>query len=175
MRRVVCGVVEGKSTVLSDGEAPTEHAFAALPGHVSSIMWGTFANPVLEPVVEAAPLGVRAIPGPGETRLLLAHFPPASVMFGEGFDPIEADREQLAHLPGLAELFEADCPGMHRTHSIDYDIVVEGRIWLELDDGNEVELRAGDIAVQQGTRHAWRNKSDAPATIAFVLIGAAQS
>src|SRR3546814_2690014 len=79
-------------------------------------------------------------------------------MFGDGFDPVEADREQLEHLPGLAELFEADCPGMHRTQSIDYDIVVEGRIWLELDDGTEVELHAGDVAVQQGNRHAWRNK-----------------
>jgi hypothetical protein len=26
--------------------------------------------------------------------------------------------------------------------------------------------------IQNGTRHAWRNKSDKPATIAFVLIGA---
>ena len=174
MRRVVCGVIEGKSVVLSDGKAPTEHAFAALPGHVSSIMWGTAADPSSEPIAEAAPVGVRAVPGPGETRLLLAHFPPASVMFGKGFDPIEAEREQLMHLPGLAELFEPDCPGMHRTQSIDYDIVIEGQLWLELDDGKEVELCAGDVAVQQGTRHAWRNKSDAPATVAFILVSTAR-
>src|SRR3546814_1725637 len=88
-------------------------------------MWATAADPSPGQVAEAAPVGIQAIPGPGETRLLMVHFPPATVMFGDGFDPVEADREQLEHLPGLAELFEADCPGMHRTQSIDYDIVVE--------------------------------------------------
>ena len=174
MRRVVCGVRDGRSVVLADGIAPTEHGFKALPGHVSAIMWATEADPSPGQEAEAAPIGIQAVPGPGETRLLMVHFPPASVMFGDGFDPVEADREQLEHLPGLAELFEADCPGMHRTQSIDYDIVVKGRIWLELDDGAEVELQAGDVAVQQGNRHAWRNKSDAPATIAFVLVGTAK-
>jgi hypothetical protein len=28
------------------------------------------------------------------------------------------------------------------------------------------------VVVQHGTRHAWRNKSERPATLAFVLIGA---
>lgn len=174
MRRVICGVRDGRSVVFADGPAPTEHRFKALPGHVSSIMWATAPNPAPEQMTETATIGMTAVPGPGETRLLMVHFPPASVMFGEGFDPAEADREQLEHLPGLADLFEPDCPGMHRTPSVDYDIVVEGRIWLELDDGKEVELRAGDVAIQQGTRHAWRNKGDAPATIAFVLIGTAK-
>src|SRR3546814_2573524 len=81
-------------------------------------MWATAADPSPGQVAEAAPVGIQAIPGPGETRLLMVHFPPATVMFGDGFDPVEADREQLEHLPGLAELFEADCPGMHRTQSI---------------------------------------------------------
>src|SRR3546814_5060365 len=50
-------------------------------------------------------------------------------------------------------------------------IVVEGRIWLELDDGTEVELHAGDVAVQQGNRHACRTKGEGPATMAFFLVG----
>ncbi len=36
--------------------------------------------------------------------------------------------------------------------------MLEGEIWLELDDGAEVHLREGDVAIQCGTRHAWRNK-----------------
>jgi hypothetical protein len=40
------------------------------------------------------------------------------------------------------------------------------------DDGKEVHLKPHDVVVQNGTRHAWRNKSDKPVKIAFVLIGA---
>ena len=64
---------------------------------------------------------------------------------------------------------------MHSTDSLDYGIVIDGDIWLELDDGVRTLLTTGDIAVQCGTRHAWRNKSDRPATMAFVLIGARRS
>jgi quercetin dioxygenase-like cupin family protein len=32
--------------------------------------------------------------------------------------------------------------------------VLEGEVWLELDDGAEVRLRPGDTVVQNGTRHA---------------------
>jgi mannose-6-phosphate isomerase-like protein (cupin superfamily) len=43
---------------------------------------------------------------------------------------------------------------VHRAASIDYGIVLEGEITLVLDD-SEVTLRAGDVAVQRGTDHAW--------------------
>ena len=51
-------------------------------------------------------------------------------------------------------------------------IVLQGEIVLELDDGDCTPLSTGDIVIQNGTRHAWRNRSDRPATMAFVLIGA---
>jgi uncharacterized cupin superfamily protein len=62
-------------------------------------------------------------------------------------------------------------PGMHRTGTVDYCIVLSGEIWAVLDEG-EVLLRAGDCLVQRGTNHAWSNRSDAPCTIAFVLVAA---
>jgi quercetin dioxygenase-like cupin family protein len=65
-----------------------------------------------------------------------------------------------------------DDPGMHTTDSVDYDVVLEGEITLELDDGKEVQLKKHDVVVQNGNRHAWRNKSSAPAVMLFVLIGA---
>jgi uncharacterized cupin superfamily protein len=49
--------------------------------------------------------------------------------------------------------------------------VLEGEVWLELDDGKQVHLKPHDVVVQNGTRHAWRT-SDKPVKIAFVLIGA---
>ncbi|WP_414635919.1 cupin domain-containing protein [Amycolatopsis sp.] len=62
--------------------------------------------------------------------------------------------------------------GMHRTATVDYGIVLDGEIWLEVDGGEERLLTAGDTIVQLGGRHGWRNKSDRPATLAFVLTGA---
>ena len=61
---------------------------------------------------------------------------------------------------------------MHRTNSIDYGIVLEGEIELELDDGAKRTVRRGGIIVQRGTNHLWRNTTDKPCRIAFVLIEA---
>jgi hypothetical protein len=46
---------------------------------------------------------------------------------------------------------------------------------LELDDDASTRLVPHDVVIQNGTRHAWRNKSDAPATMLFVLVGAKRS
>lgn len=42
----------------------------------------------------------------------------------------------------------------------------------ELDDGAEVLLGAGDTAVQNGTRRAWRNRGDEPCRMAVFMAGA---
>lgn len=62
---------------------------------------------------------------------------------------------------------------MHRSFSIDYGIVLSGNLELELDGGDVVRLGPGDIVVQRGTNHLWRNPSaDTVCRIAFVLIEA---
>jgi quercetin dioxygenase-like cupin family protein len=63
-------------------------------------------------------------------------------------------------------------PRNHRTDSIDYAVVISGRIEMELDDGVLVKLKAGDVLVQRGTIHNWINRSDEPCVIVFVLISA---
>jgi hypothetical protein len=62
-------------------------------------------------------------------------------------------------------------PGFHKTSSVDYAIVLAGEIYALMDEG-EVLLKQGDVLVQRGTNHAWSNRSDAPAYLAFVLIDA---
>lgn len=42
-------------------------------------------------------------------------------------------------------------------------------MWLELDDGKTLHLNSGDVVVQNGTRHAWRNKGNKPVTMLFFL------
>jgi quercetin dioxygenase-like cupin family protein len=61
---------------------------------------------------------------------------------------------------------------MHRTNSIDYGIVLEGEIELELEDGAKRTIGQGGIIVQRGTNHLWRNTTDTVCRIAFILIEA---
>ena len=65
--------------------------------------------------------------------------------------------------PGVA-------PRNHRTASMDYGVVISGQIDMELDDGEVVNLRAGDVLVQRGTVHNWTNPGTEPCIIAFVLM-----
>src|SRR5438552_2277205 len=60
-------------------------------------------------------------------------------------------------------------PHMHRTETIDYVIVIDGEIEMDMDDST-VTLKAGDILVQRGTNHAWANRSGKNARVAFVLV-----
>ena len=175
-RRVVTGIRDGKSVFVSDDTVPNAHLHQAIPGFMTSVCWATPSQLRL-PLDGSDPSfpGINITPAPGETRLMIVRFPPDSVMAGPSFDPVAADAEQRQHLPGLAELFEREAPGMHTTDTVDYDIVLEGEIWLELDDGAEVHLQQGDVAIQSGTRHAWRNKGTSPTTMAFILIGATRS
>ena len=62
-------------------------------------------------------------------------------------------------------------PGMHKTQSVDYLIVISGEIWLILDE-EEVCLKAGDSCVQRGTLHAWSNRTEEPCLLAAILLDA---
>ena len=61
---------------------------------------------------------------------------------------------------------------MHRTDTIDYLVVMSGEIDMELDDGVEVHLKAGDVMVQRGTIHNWVNRGTAACKIAVILVDA---
>lgn len=63
---------------------------------------------------------------------------------------------------------------MHVTATIDLIYIISGEIWLALDDGCEIHLRAGETVVQNGTRHTWHNKTNAPCQLAYVQLGAHQ-
>lgn len=49
---------------------------------------------------------------------------------------------------------------MHRTVSFDYGVVLEGEVDLILDSGQSRILRRGDVAVQRGTAHSFRNRNE---------------
>lgn len=172
VRRVVTGNVGGKSRIVSDGGTRRSRAFKNIPGQSAALLWSTPGVPNLpsdggDVVSETSSYVPQQ---PGESRLMIVSFPPDSVMMS--IDPAAGFQEFAEHIPDLAAVMEPDNPGMHTTQTVDYGIVLEGEVWLELDDGKEVHLKPHDVVVQNGTRHAWRNKSDKPVKMAFILIGA---
>ncbi|KAF2003498.1 hypothetical protein P154DRAFT_520094 [Amniculicola lignicola CBS 123094] len=59
---------------------------------------------------------------------------------------------------------------MHRTVSLDYGVVIEGEVDCILDSGEVRHLKRGDLCIQRGTMHAWRNNSKTEwARMVFVL------
>jgi hypothetical protein len=176
VKRVVTGRnTAGESVFLSVSNAPRTHDFEHIPGMSVTQLWSTPAAPTLaEGLLDPTEVVESIVPSRGGTQFMLVGFPPDRVMMAPSFDVAAAVQEHLRHAPGLAEKFEPDNPGMHTTDTIDYAIVVRGEISLELDAGRIEHLRAGDVVVQNGTRHAWRNRGDEVALVAFVLIGAAR-
>ncbi len=93
-----------------------------------------------------------------------------------GADDGSARKVSTAHPNGtvfrVIEFSPGATPRMHRTDSIDYAVVIAGEIDMQLDDGHEVHLQAGDVLVQRGTIHNWVNRGNGPCIMAFVLINA---
>jgi quercetin dioxygenase-like cupin family protein len=61
---------------------------------------------------------------------------------------------------------------VHRTDTIDYIVVMSGEIDMELEAGEEVHLKAGDVMVQRGTVHNWINRGSQTCVLAVILIHA---
>lgn len=173
VRRVVTGHdAQGKAVVLSDGPAPFVHTIPIRPGYFSTDIFRTSEMPAqVHASTPETTLGPRRqLPTSGGTVLRINHFPPDSQSLG-AMD-VEASRrlfDALGNSAGSTFATTGRHPLMHRTETIDYAIILAGEITMLLDD-SEVVLRAGDILVQCGTNHAWSNRTNAPATVAFILI-----
>jgi mannose-6-phosphate isomerase-like protein (cupin superfamily) len=159
----------GKSVVMrdSDVEAVT---VGLLPGYEFYRVWGCDSAPRL-PSDGTAPAQPRYFPPRDGFRFAVFVVPPGMTRVAEQFD-MGAVEEMQAKLPGLLDVVEMDHPGMHTTDTVDFDVIVSGEVFLELDDGAEVLLRAGDCVIQNGTRHAWHNRSAEKCVIAVTLLGA---
>jgi mannose-6-phosphate isomerase-like protein (cupin superfamily) len=173
VRRVVTGqTADGTSVFVSD-EAVDPVTLQLLPGSEFHRLWGT-DGPVVLPTDGAAPSAPRYFPPVDGFRFAVFTIGPGSEEIAADIDVDAALAEFEERLPGMAEHLEPEVPGMHTTDTVDFDVVVSGEVFLELDDGAEVHLRAGDCVVQNGTRHRWTNRSDEPCTIVVALVGAAR-
>ncbi len=171
VRRVVTGhSPEGKAIVASD-TAVEGITVALAPGVEFHRLWGADSPPIF-PDAGAPPSSHAYFPPIGGFRFGMFTIPPASAVERGPIDMTAALAECEEKLPGLLSHLESADRAMHTTSTIDYEYVVSGEIWLELDDGVQVKLQAGDTVVQNGTRHAWRNKSAEPCVMVVCLVGA---
>lgn len=168
-RRVVTGHdATGKAVVVIDGAAPNAKLRAA-SGVTSTLLWVTDECPAdISGGADRADRDIGVAPPPAGSIFRVVEFPPAAEA---GPVDNEAMKRELGIAHGASAARAAQHPGMHRTKSIDYAIVISGEIDMLLDD-SEVHLKAGDALVQQGTNHAWVNRGKENCRIAFVLIDA---
>ncbi len=167
MKRVVTGHDKnGKSVFIKVGEP--EHVVKG-PGVLWKELWATFSDCKVPADTGGEPSKrdqwKSIFPEPGETRIRIVEMDPEVDAYNT--EELERIGKQL---PGLYEHMEPDSPGMHTTDSVDYGVVISGKLALELDDGKTVDLEPGDVIIQNGTRHAWRYKEKC--TMLWVLIGA---
>jgi len=174
VRCVVTGQTKsGKSVIVSHATVPPV-TVALMPGYEFYQLWANDDHPVLPSdgtSTERAPW----FPSKHGFRFAMFTVPAASIV-RTGPAPTSADMDEVRQkLPGMLEVLEADDPGMHMTDSVDFDVVLFGEVVLELDDGVEAVLKAGDCVVQNGTRHAWHNRSAEKCVLVSCLVGAERS
>ena len=144
IRRIVTGHdARGRSMIASDGPSP--HV-VTLPGRTDfalTDLWVTDAAPASNDGSADAARRRMTLepPGPG-TIFRVVEFPPDAAP--GGFDRVAAFRAM-----GAGHAMDPDAsrhPGMHRTNTVDYAIVLSGEIWALMDD-DETLMRAGDTLV----------------------------
>ncbi len=170
IRRVTTGHnAEGKAVFASDTEVDGV-ALSLLPGAEFHRFWAADVPPHF-PDDGAAAAAPGYFPPVGGFRFMMFSVAPHSAAKRAAVDRGALAAEMESKLPGLASHMEPNNPGMHTTDTIDFEWIVSGEVWLDLDDGATVQLRAGDTVVQNGTRHRWRNEGAEPCRIVVFMVG----
>jgi len=174
IRRVTTGHdPSGKAVFVSDAMVDGI-PLAMLPGAEFHRLWGGDAPPTF-PDDGSQPYAASYFPPRGGFRFMMFTVAPISAAQRATIDRRALAAEMEAKLPGLASHMEPNHPGMHTTDTIYFEYIVSGEVWLELDEGATVHLKAGDTVVQNGTRHAWRNKGAVPCVIVVFMVGVPRS
>jgi hypothetical protein len=173
VRRIVTGINSaGRSCIVEDGVSPAMQLIAARASYRNNNLWRTLgcAESVDAPDSITEHRGV--LPPAGGTVIRVIDIPPESA------DAAERKRQTETVFASMFPDAKHDAaharhPGMHATNTIDYAILLSGELIAILEDAETV-MRAGDVLIQRGTNHAWANRSDSIARIAFILIDAAR-
>ena len=143
---------------------------------VRRVVTGHDASDVAVVVWDAAITKVKRGKSGFLTHVWNTKLTPADIRVGTAIDDPGDEPHVTAPPAGGSRFVIIDYPPgnsgtLHRTETLDYVIVLEGEIDMDMDDST-VHLCAGDTLVQRGTNHAWMNRSSANCRVAFVLIDA---
>ena len=165
IRRVVTGHDgNGTAIIATDGIAKNVRVREA-NGIASTLMWVEDDTPADNSGdADKADRTIGVAPPDGGSVFRIVEFTPDSDAVSN-----EEMKRELGLDPNDGTIVRH--PGMHRTRSVDYAIVMKGEIDMLMDE-DEVHLKAGDVVVQRGTNHAWANRGTENCMIAFVLIDA---
>lgn len=164
LRRIVTGHDAGGRSVVILDDTPPAKVLEKAGGLVLTELWETQEAPAALSGGDRRRTERKIEPERNGTVFRVIEYPPDSQRL--------RNIQPEAHFQSMgAQAVKGRHPGMHRTKTLDYAIVLKGEIYAVLDEG-EALLKAGDVLVQQGTSHAWSNRSDEPCLIAFVLIDA---
>lgn len=172
-RRIVTGHnKDGKAIIVSDAPPVLSQLIGGPGGPTFFEVWHTQETPALiHPQRDETHEKALVLPPPTNgTRLRVIEFPPE----GEEIRKLTAADaaakfKSMGHEKASTTNDAAPHPLMHKTKTVDYGIVLEGEITLVL-DRDETVIKAGDIVIQNGTNHAWANRSGKICRMAFVLI-----
>ena len=163
MRRIVTGIdSSGRSVVTDERELAGDPISTEFPGTARTQVWGA-DGPVDLPVFASAPSFDGYWPRPGGFRFTVGDILP---------DSARPDAPSSGSAGAVQAVMEDGASGFHRTDTVDIVLVLSGEPTLELDDGVVVPLHPGNVVVQNGTRHAWRNRTATPCRITVALFGA---
>ena len=169
VRRIVTGHDdEGRSVFLEDGPAPNGFSPSHSPNVGLTNLWLLDAIPASNKAGEGDPTArpFKLEPPAAGNVVRIVEFPPDKERnYGNQAEVFRQYGASQAH-DGAARH-----PGFHKTHSVDYAVVIEGEIWALMDVG-ETLMQAGDVLVQRGTNHSWSVRGNEPCIIAAVLVSA---
>lgn len=169
IRRIIAGVNEDGQSVFTSDEIVQAKVPPLLGGNEIINLFGADETPTV-PNADQAPSNLRYFPPTHGYRFGIFTFPPESeTMSYDDFDEALAETER--QVPGMTDAV-TDASGMHATSTIDLEYVIDGEFTLTLDSGESKVAKTGDTIVHCGENHAWTNKSDRPATMLVVFIGA---
>ena len=173
VRRIVTiDDADGHSRPLLIGPVTDVARDPARPGYASSHVWAAGVNSRAADVEKARAHRTIEPPPKGSVCRVIT-FPPDAVYAGKvGASEVAAFFAAAGSPHASTYSPKAPHPYMQKTQTLDFCLVLEGKITLVLDT-EEVDLEAGDTVIQRGTNHAWSNRSSQPCVIAFTLIDAA--
>ena len=162
-RRITTGIDDaGKSHVLDD---------LRIPGNSQDAIEVWRERPGAARGDNGANAPYRFYPPPGESLVRIVPLPPAMGSMSSADLARAADDFFAGQQIADCRIDTSRHPFMHRTPTIDYAILLSGKVTLLLDVGEPAVLEPMDMVVQRMTNHTWVNTGTETALLLVVMIG----